>query len=389
VQNKLNDLTIWEAETGIVLDGHETPDRPCYWNALSDILIARPALHGVRFTVSGAGDTPNANRLFRVRVYSLSAPTRGCGFYVEAGRYNNSFVDCEANLSPTATACFRVGAKTDKNLIVNFYAETLGAVPNIQLDAGSVETSIINLFSASAGPAIWDKSGGAYTAVNAGYPEKNRLALTRVSELVVEAMRYDTEYLEPAAGGLVDADLSSSVQLVSAWGGAVEFRLPPAGENNGHMVTIKKTDASANPVKVTEAGGPGPDSRVVTLTDHFDFITVVSNGAGWWIVGRSNPPGATLFHETAGVALIDPLRKLHLVSAFTGAVEARLPVPWDTDALGRTVTIKKSDQSANRVTVTRADGGGPDNEAIPLTAFGHAVTVMSNGAGWHILGRNP
>jgi len=389
VHNKLADLTIWEPETGIVFDGYETPDRPCYWNALSDILIARPSLHGVRFMVSGAGDTPNANRLFRVRVYSLSAPMVGSGFYVEAGRYNNSFVDCEANLWPGATACFRVGPKTDKNLIVNFYAETLGGVPNIQLDAGSVETSIINLFSASAGPAIWDKSGGAYTAFNAGYPEKNRLALTRVSELVVEALRFDTEYIEPLSGGLVNADLSSSVQLVSAWGGPVEFRLPAAGDANGHIVTIKKTDASANPVKVTEAGGPGPDSRVVTLTDRFDLVTVVSNGAGWWITAQTNPPGNTLFHETPGVVSIDPLRSLHLVSAFSGAVEARLPVPWAVDAGGRTVTIKKSDQSSHVVTVTRADGGGPDNEAIPLTAFGHAITVMSNGSGWHILGRNP
>jgi hypothetical protein len=70
-------------------------------------------------------------------------------------------------------------------------------------------------------------------------------------------------------------------------------------------------------------------------------------------------------------------------------VEARLPAPSNVETIGRTVTIKKSDSSTNRVTVTRADGGGPDNETIPLTAFGHAVTVMSNGSGWHILGRNP
>lgn len=389
VQNTLRDLTIWDAETGVVLDGYETPDRPCYWNALSDILIARPTLHGVRFTVSGDGDTPNANRLFRVRVYSLSKPMVGSGFYVEAGRYNNSFVDCEANLWPGATACFRVGSNTNKNLIVNFYAESLGGVPNIQLDAGSAETSIVNLFSASAGPAIWDRSGGAYTAFNAGYPEKNRFALTRITELVVESLRYDTEFVEPAAGGLVNVDLSSSMQLVSAWGGAVEFRLPPAGENNGRVVTVKKTDASANPVRVTESGGPGPDSRTVTLTDRHDAVTVVSNGAAWWIVDWSNPPGSTLYHETPGLVSVDPLRKLHLVSAWSGAVEARLPAPSDADAVGRTVTVKKSDQSGNVVTVTRADGGGPDNEAIRLTAFGHAVTAMSNGAGWHILGRNP
>ena len=53
------------------------------------------------------------------------------------------------------------------------------------------------------------------------------------------------------------------------------------------------------------------------------------------------------------------------------------------------MTIKKSDVSANAVTVTQSGGGGPDGEAIVLSEKGHAVTAMSNGAAWHILARNP
>ncbi|MFX5085384.1 hypothetical protein ABTC40_22325, partial [Acinetobacter baumannii] len=79
--------------------------------------------------------------------------------------------------------------------------------------AGSVETAVVNLFSAAAGPAILDRSGGQYTAVNAGYPEKNRLQRSRITELVVEALRYDTDYVEPVNGGVVALDLTSSVYL--------------------------------------------------------------------------------------------------------------------------------------------------------------------------------
>lgn len=389
VQNALTDLTVWNPRYGLVLDGFETPDNPCYWNNVTRVLIARPSVHGVWLTKSGDGDTPNANHFHNVRVYSLSAPMTGTGFYIEHGKYNNAFVDCEANLWPEATACFRVGANTDKNLFVNIYAETLGGVPNIQLDAGSVETSITNLFSASAGPAIYDRSGGAFTAFNAGYPEKNRLARTRVSELVVEALRFDTEYVEPVSGGRVELDLSSSMYLVSSYGGPVEARLPSAASANGSVVTVKKTDASANVVRIVETDGRGPDGRVLTLGNRFDFVTVVSNGAGWWIVGGNTMPGNAGFHETPGVFVPDLNQSLYLVSAFAGRVEARLPAPGEDHAVGRTVTIKKADQSANPVTVTRADGGGPDNEAITLSAYGHSVTAMSNGAGWHILGRNP
>lgn len=389
VQNRLSDLTLWDQTYGLVLDGYVSTQRPCYWNNFARVLVARPSVHGVWMTVTGAGDTPNANRFHMVRVYSLSAPLSGSGFFVEHGRYNNAFIDCEANLSTTAVACARVGAHTDKNLFVNFYGETLGGVPNIQLDAGSTETAIINLFSASAGPAIHDLSGGAYTAVNAGYPEKNRLSLTRIRELVVEALRYDTEYVEPESGGLVTLDLTSSMYLTSAYGGAVEARLPAAGAANGAAVTIKKTDASANPITITETDGPGPDGRPWVLANRYDFATLVSNGANWWVVAGNTLAGNAWYHETPGLFTPSLDQSLYMVSAHSGAVEVRLPNPSDAHAVGRTLSIKKSDQSGNAVTVTAATGAGPDNEAIPLTGFGHAVTVMSNGSGWHILGRNP
>ncbi|MBI1206777.1 MAG: hypothetical protein GC191_05750 [Azospirillum sp.] len=389
VQNALVDLVLWQPTYGIVLDGYTQTARPCYWNNIVRVLVARPSVHGVWLTKSGAGDSPNANKFQGVRVYSLSAPISGSGFFVEHGKYNNAFVDCEANLSTDAVACFRLGPDTDKNLIVNLACETLGGVPNVQIDAGSVETSIINLFSASAGPAIHDLSGGQYTAVNAGYPTKNRLTATRITDLTVEALRYDTEFIDLPAGGLFQPDLSSSVYLVSGYNGAVEVRLPAAGDANGHAVTIKKTDATAHPITITEAGGAGPDGRAVALGNRYDFITVVSNGAAWWISAGNVLPGNASYFEGGSLFQPDLTQSLYLVSAYGGAVECRLPSPSAAHAVGRTVSIKKSDSSGNAVTVTAASGTGPDNEAIPLTAYGHAVTVMSNGGAWYILGRNP
>lgn len=390
VQNTLHDLVLWEPESGLVLDGGTDVNKPCYWNNIARVLVARPATHGVWLTRSGAGDTPNANRFHCVRVYSLAAATTGSGFYVEHGRYNNAFVDCEANLHTTAHSCFRLGAHTDKNLIVNFYAETLGVIANVLIEAGSVETAIINLFSASAGAAIQDLSGGRYTAFNAGYPEKNRLSTTRISQLIVEALRYDTEYLDPPTAGPVTLDLASSCYLVSAYHGAVETRLPTASLANGHSVTIKKTDATAHPVTITEVSGPGPDGRTITLGNRYDFVTVVSNGASWWITAGRDLPGNAHYHDTAGTYTPDLSQNLYTVSAFAGAVNVELPAPAAAHAVGRTVTIKKTDPSGNPVTVTQSGGGsGPDGEAIPLTETGHSLTVMSNGAAWHIIARNP
>jgi hypothetical protein len=387
VQNAVHDLTIWDAGTGLVLDGYQRPDDPCYWNNFHNILIARPGVHGVHLMRSGAGDTPNANRFTKIRVYSLSAPFSGTGFYVEAGRFNNSFVDCEANLTPTGHSCFRCGPDTDKTLIVNLYTETLGGMPNVTLDEGSVETAIINLFSASAGPAIWDLSGGQYTAVNAGYPDKNKLQQTRINEVILERLRFDTEYLAPMAGGVVDLDLASSIYLVSSHAGALELRLPPAADVNGNQVTIKKIDVGSYPITVTEYGATGPDDRRVTLASKYDYVTVLSNGAAWHILSSNEMPVNAGFHEEPGLFVPDFTRRLYLVSALNGAVEVRLPAPAATHVIGRPATIKKTDVSAHTVSVTETGGPGPDNGTVVLTDRYELVTVLSNGAAWHVIGR--
>jgi hypothetical protein len=386
VKNVIERLSIWDAVIGITLDGYDNPDRPCYWNSISRVLIGRPQLHGVLLTVESTGDTPNANKFHDVRVYSLSAPMNGCGFFVSTGCYNNAFLDCEANLHPAALACFRLGAMASQNQIINFYAECSGAVPGIRIDGGAADNTIVNLFSATGGAPIWDTTAArAYQAFNAGHPVKNLLKKTLITDLRAEAFGLEARYIEPAGGGLIQTDLIASTYLISSYGGQVEFRLPAAAETPGRIVTIKKTDLSANPVLVTEQGGAGPDGRTVRLVSRFDFVQVTSNGAGWWIVGGSNLPLASQFFEGQSLVQPDCQRELYLVSAGFGDVEFRLPAP--SSAAGRRFTIKKSDPYSPVVRVTQTGGGGPDSEVITLAGHGHALTVMSDGGRWLILSR--
>jgi hypothetical protein len=160
VQCAIADVTIWNAKTGVLLDGHSDVNFPCYWNNFDRVLVESPSVHGIHLTKSGAGDTPNANKFHACRVYSHGADITGAGIYVEHGSFNNAFIDCEANVKGTAQGCFIIGAGSNKTLLVNPYAESFNEVPNIKLESGSIETSIINLLSMSNGAAIWDLSGG-------------------------------------------------------------------------------------------------------------------------------------------------------------------------------------------------------------------------------------
>ncbi len=386
VQNSVADVSIWDANYGLLLDGYNDTNYPCYWNNFHRVLIARPKIHGVWLTKSGAGDTPNANKFHAVRVYSLGANITGSGFYVEYGRYNNSFVDCEANIHTTGHSCFRLGANTEKTLFINPYAEALAALPNFYLGAGSVETNIINLLSAAAGPAIQDLSGGNYTTLNSGYPIKNRLSKTLATDLTVQQLRYDTKFIDGVS--TLNVDLTTSCYLVSAFGGNVTVNLPNAATAGGASVTIKKTDLSGNNVIIQETGGDGPDNRTVVLGSRYDYVTLVCNGATWWITSATQNPANTYFYD--GLSLVQPdlSRQVYLVSAYSGVTECRLPPANAANAAGRIVTIKKTDVSTNKVNVSVSGGGYIDGASFfTLNVIYDAVTVISNGANWFVISK--
>ena len=387
VQTSVTDIQIIAPNTGIELDGYTDTAKPCYWNNFDRVLIENPSTHGVHLTLSGAGDTPNANHFHSVRVQSKGTAMTGSGFYIEHGSFNNSFIDCEANVDGTADACFRIGDGSNKTLLINPYAESTNLVSNVRIDTNATGTALYNLLSASDGAAIWDFSGGDYDAYNAGFPEKNRMRRTVVTDLKATLMRYDTEFVDTA--GLTNVDLSHSQHIVNATNGAIEMRLPNAGDAVGVMVTIKKVDNTSNIVSITEDSGPGPDKRQLDLGGLNDYATVLSNGAEWFIIASNRMAGNTRYFDGSGTYDIDMSVDVYLLSSFSGALDARLPPANAAEAIGRQVTIKKTDTSANTVTVTEQGGSGPDNFNQPLSSRYDAITVVSDGGQWYIVSKFP
>jgi hypothetical protein len=385
VQCAVTDVTIFGANIGIQLDGHDDVDKPCYWNNFDRVLVSMPKLHGIHLTKSGDGDTPNANKFHVCRVYSHGEDTSGHGIYVEHGAFNNAFIDCEANVNGTAQGCFTIGAGSYKTILINPYAESFNSVPNVKLEAGSDETAIYNLLSMSDGAAIWDLSGGKYTAINSGFPYKNRLQRTSAIDITAALQRYDTEYID--AKGEVTLDTSHSVHLVSSFGGALTVQLPKASDAVGVMMVVKKVDTSGNVITVDEDEGDGPDGRSYYLGAENDFVQVISNGAEWHVVSSNRAPGNTRYHDGSGTYDIDMAVDTYLISSYGGALTARLPPANAANSVGRTITIKKTDPSSNAITVTEYGGSGPDGYGQPLNEQYKAITVVSNGSQWFIVSR--
>ncbi len=381
VQTSVTDITINGPNIGVQLDGYTNTNYPCYWNNFDRVLVEQFDTHGFHLTLSGAGDTPNANKFHACRAYSLGTSSTGAGFYVEDGRFNNAFVDCEANIAGTAQGCF-ILENSDQTILINPYAESTNVVPNVHLKSGSQNTAIMNLLAVSNGAAIYDQSGGSYTAYNAGYPNRNRLLKTTCVDMNATLQRFDTEFIDTS--GNVTLDLSHSVHLVSSFGGALTVYLPNAEDSVGVMMVVKKTDSSSNVITVKEDSGNGPDARDYFLGAENDYVMMLSNGAEWFVIASNRSPGNTRYYDGTGTYDIDMAVDTYLLSSFGGALTARLPPANAAEAVGRTVTIKKTDVSSNTITVTEQGGSGPDGYSQPLASQYKAITVVSDGSQWYI-----
>ena len=200
-------------------------------------------------------------------------------------------------------------------------------------------------------------------------------------------MRYDTEFIQTA--GTHSIDLSHSMHLVNATNGAITIELPSAVSAEAAEITVKKADNSANIVTITENSGNGPDGNDLQLGGKGDYATLISNGAEWFIKSSNRMAGNTRYADTSGTYDIDMAVDVYLLSSYGGAVTARLPPANAVEAVGRTITIKKTDPSGNAVTVTEQGATGPDQSAQSLGSRYDAITVISNGAEWYVLNRNP
>ena len=389
VQNRFENLVIENANNGILLDGGDDTNKPCYWNNFKNCLVMSPSENGIIFTQSGVnGDTPNANIFDACRVYSNGEMITGHGVHIAYGSFYNRFINCEINVDGTAQSCMTIGMHVNETVIDNLYTESSNGVPNIVLESGSQNTFITNLLAMSDGAAIDDQSGGNYQSLNAGYPMPNKLGAVQVDDITSTLMRADTVFVEAPSAQNIALTVERSVHLVSASQGEITIDLPLASNAQGATYTIKKIDFTGNVVRVSEPNGLGIDRKVeIILGGPYDYVTILSNGAEWFVTSSNRMAGNTKYYDTNGQLDIDMSVDTYLISSYGGAVTCRLPPANAAKAIGRTITIKKTDVSNNPVDVSEQGGAGPDQYTQTLSNRYNAITVVSNGAEWYIVNR--
>lgn len=174
--------------------------------------------------------------------------------------------------------------------------------------------------------------------------------------------------------------------LCDATTGAFTVDLPAAATaGNKFKIIIKKIDTSTNAVTVDPSGVETIDTRTTFgLNDLNDFIEAQSDGSNWNVVA-SHQRGTTKSLAATDTLTLDDRDKTILCDASGGGFTVNLPAAG-TCASGFKVTIKKTDASANGVTIDPSGAQTIDGEAtIGLTEEDQAVTFTSDGSNWQIL----
>ena len=395
VSNLVQNVRVWDAVVGVCIDGGDDTNYPTYWNRLHQVLVERPRDMGVYMKRDTGGDSPNANYLSAVRVYSHGQAMSNdkIGFNIDSGRYGNSFIDCEANLHSGATACMRFGDETGQNYVMNFTAECLGGASGIWMDTGSGAgndgfMSFINYFHVTAGASILDTDGEKrYYAFNAGFPDRFHFGgQARFTDLVAEQVNLESRFYDVSPAADTTPTEDAPVQLLSAFNGSFNFALPDPADAVGRLLYIKKLDSSENVITIRREDdtNSGPDNRNFQLVRENDYVAVYCNGSEWSVLATNHDRRDSKFYDTSvtGATLtdIDPDIFFHLISPLSNTT-VTLRAASDARCVGKTTVIKRNSGGGTSLTIESIEGGFN----VDLDDQNDYVMLYSNGADWFIV----
>lgn len=193
-----------------------------------------------------------------VSVGGINSIQSGTGISVDNSDVNNPVVSV-AGLTPdaggTGIYSYAVG-----DII---YASSVTPVPVLStLSAGAAGTTLI--------------SGGPNTA-----PSWGNVDLTNTNSSFKRKVTSITSAYSPYT--VLSSD---NIILCNTTGGAITVKLPAASSNSGRVYLIKIINGATNSVTVSTTSGniEGVASQTLTYNTR-QSIEVVSDGAGWWIIG--------------------------------------------------------------------------------------------------------
>ena len=175
--------------------------------------------------------------------------------------------------------------------------------------------------------------------------------------------------------------------VANATDAAFTITLPAISDGKkGGRVGVKKIDSSANVITITKTGAEHIDGSdlvyIPAQYGHFEFET---SGSQWYIIGGKIDNIWNTWNVTAQTSAYNASFKDFVLADASGDTFI-VTLPAVATALsGARIEVKKTDSSANVVTIATADAATIDGAAtIILTTQNEGYTMVTDGTDWYI-----
>lgn len=363
--------------TGIVLEA--VPSYRCHGARIAGLRMTGGS--GAGLWLAGDDEAAPSSVTVRDTILAPSADSDGPGLQVDHVGQGVT-VSGLMVAAPTGRPAIRLGPGARGIVLTGIVTRRDDDAPHIAMDADASGNVLVHHRRQGPGPSLAGAGSDGMTVVNGAD------GATRIPDLAATRWRYADPHPQEPESGSVSLDAERGLHLIDAADGEVSALLPDPETAPGTVLTVKKVDATAAPVIVTDGDGGGPDGRTLRLADRFDAVTVVSDGGAWRLtaggrsgircVRREAVPGEKLTLDVDVYLFDAPSDAPGLMS---------LPNAADSHAVGRRVTVKMTGGSPMGLCITEEGGPGPDGADLYLMEAGDGATMVSDGAGWAIVGR--
>lgn len=184
-----------------------------------------------------------------------------------------------------------------------------------------------------------------------------------------------------SSGNNTELNWSQEVQ-VDANAGVINLNLPDKA-SNGQVIKVKKMDSSGNAITISAPAGKLIDGKAsFQLLDQYDAVIISYDKTNYVVFSshRYDIPSKIVNVNTA-TANIDWNQEVLADSAST-AITLSLP---DTASAGRVIRVKKTDSSANIITISSPAGKLIDGKAnFQLLDQNDGVIIYYDGTNYQI-----
>jgi hypothetical protein len=197
--------------------------------------------------------------------------------------------------------------------------------------------------------------------------------IKNIWKVVTETEAYTTKYNDYILADATDAAFTLTLPAIS-------------DGKKGGRVGVKKIDSTANVITIATTGTEHIDGLdTVTIPAQYGHFEFETSGSQWYITSGKIDNIWNTWNVTAQTSAYNAsFKDFVLGDASGGAFIITLPAVA-TALSGARIEVKKTDPSANVVTVATADAATIDGtNTIILTTQNEGYTMVTDGTDWYI-----